>query len=205
MQNNFYQHYAKRILDIIFALLCLPLFMILVLPLAILIYFDDRGFVFYNSYRLGKNAIPFTMFKFRTMIMNAPDIRLPDGSTYNSDNDPRLTKVGKFLRKTSLDEIPQLLNVLKGDMSFIGPRPTIRAQVDKYTERQKKRLKFKPGITGLAQVSGRNKLSWPERIEKDIEYIEQYSLLLDINIFFKTFFVVLFPQDIYGNDGNKGL
>ena len=103
-----------------------------------------------------------------------------------------------------MDEFPQFLNILKGEMSFIGPRPTVRSQVEKYTERQRRRLEVKPGITGLAQVSGRNVLTWPERIEKDIEYIDNYSLWLDMKIFFRTFSVVFFPKDIYGKDGNKG-
>ncbi|HPZ10396.1 MAG TPA: sugar transferase, partial [Candidatus Eremiobacteraeota bacterium] len=119
--------------------------------------------------------------------------------------DPRITVIGALLRRTSLDEFPQFINILKGEMSFIGPRPTVPSQVDKYTPRQKRRLEIKPGLTGLAQVSGRNTLSWAERIELDIEYIDNYSLLLDMKIFLKTFGVVLFSKDVYGKNGNKGI
>ena len=130
---------------------------------------------------------------------------------YTSENDSRITKPGKFLRKTSLDEIPQLFNILKGEMSIIGPRPTLKYQVDEYTDFQKRRLEVLPGVTGWAQVNGRNSLSWPERIELDVWYVENFSLLLDAKILYKTIFVWLRGEGVYaekekfvvGNDDGK--
>ena len=117
---------------------------------------------------------------------------------YTEENDPRITRVGRFLRKTSLDELPQLINILKGEMSFIGPRPTLAYQVEQYNDFQKKRLLMKPGVTGLAQVNGRNSISWPERIQYDVQYVENYSLGLDLKILIKTFLVVLKQEGLYG-------
>jgi len=147
--------------------------------------------------RLGKNGEVFKIYKFRTMVENAES---KGSGIYTSKGDPRITKVGHFLRKTSLDELPQLLNVLKGDMSLVGPRPPVPYHPYKYNEysdKQRKRFKVKPGITGFAQVSGRNKLSWDERIEFDVEYVENYSLFLDFKILFNTFLTVFKNNDIY--------
>jgi len=196
-----FQKFVKRLFDLIISIFFLVIFMPLWIIIAIIIKLEASGPVFFVQKRVGKDGNDFFMYKFRTMVVGAENM----GSGIEIEkNDSRITGVGNILRVTSLDEAPQFINILKGEMSFIGPRPTIRAQVDKYNQRQMRRLEVKPGITGLAQVSGRNSLSWEKRIEKDIEYIDNYSLLLDLKIFFKTFSVVLFPKDIYGKDGNKG-
>ena len=150
--------------------------------------------------RLGKNGEVFKIYKFRTMVENAES---KGSGIYTSKGDPRITKLGHFLRKTSLDELPQLLNVIKGDMSLVGPRPPVPYHPYEYKEysvQQRKRFKVKPGITGFAQVSGRNKLSWDERIEYDVEYVENYSLFLDFKILFMTFAKLFKKEEIYRGD-----
>ena len=129
---------------------------------------------------------------------------MPTGTTFNSDDDPRVTKIGKILRKTSLDELPQILNILKGEMSFIGPRPDLPDHFEIYDENDKKKLSVRPGVTGYAQANGRNNNSWAQRIEMDIFYIENYSLLLDINILFKTVYSVLRQEGVNKNLDNNG-
>ena len=120
-----YRHFFKRLIDIVSALILLPLVLLVIFIMTFIIRIDDNGPVFYNAKRMGRNGKPFKMFKLRSMKVNAPDLRNADGSTFNSDHDPRVTRTGRFMRKTSIDEIPQILNVLKGDMSFIGPRPVL--------------------------------------------------------------------------------
>lgn len=181
-----YKRFIKRLLDIIISLLALPFFFILLIILTPIIYFSDKGSIFYNASRLGKDGKVFKMFKFRSMKMNAPDIRNEDGSTFNAENDPRLTKIGKFLRKTSLDEIPQVLNIFKGDMSLIGPRPDLASQIEFYDLNSELKFTVRPGLTGYAQVKGRNTISWKEKNQLDRYYVENISLLLDIKIFFLT-------------------
>ena len=144
-----YKYLIKRILDIILAILLLPFLFVTTILIAPLIYLEDGGRIFYNSKRLGKNGKVFIMYKFRTMKENARDIRNADGSTYNSIYDPRVTKIGKVLRRTSIDEIPQIINVLKGDMSFIGPRPDLPEHIMLYTNEEKRKLKVRPGITRI--------------------------------------------------------
>jgi len=197
---NLFQLIFKRIFDFFLSLTAILLFLPFSLLLVLLIKLDSEGPVFFTQTRVGKNSKDFTIYKFRTMVVGAEK---KGAGLEIEKGDSRITKIGRFLRLSSLDEFPQFINILKGDMSFIGPRPTVRSQVEKYNARQIRRLEVKPGISGLAQVSGRNTLSWPERIEKDIEYIENYSLLLDMKIFFKTFAVVLFPKDVYGENGTK--
>ncbi len=193
--------FIKRLLDLFISIAAISIFFLPSLLISVLIKLESKGPVFFYQMRVGKDGKDFLMYKFRTMIEGAEH----KGKGLEIEkNDTRITHVGNLLRLTSMDEFPQFINILKGEMSFIGPRPTVRSQVEKYTERQRRRLEVKPGITGLAQVSGRNALSWPERIEKDIEYIDNYSLWLDVKIFFRTFSVVFFPKDIYGKDGNKG-
>lgn len=162
-----------------------------------LVYLEDKGSIFYNSLRLGKNGKIYIMYKFRTMKMNAPDIRNQDGSTFNSENDFRLTKIGKLLRKTSLDETPQLLNVLKGDMSIIGPRPDLPEHRELYKKDESRKLELRPGITGYNQAYFRNTVSWKHRIKNDIYYIDHLSLWLDIIISLKTVVSVLKREDIF--------
>lgn len=199
-----YKKFIKRLLDIVLSLITLPFFLILLIVVAPIIFFSDKGPIFYNAPRLGKNGKVFKMFKFRTMKVNSPDIRNEDGSTYNAENDPRLTYVGKFLRKTSIDEIPQILNVLIGNMSLIGPRPDLPEHLLLYEEHEKRKLEVKPGITGLNQAYYRNSLSWKNRIIVDIEYVESVSLLLDIKIFFKTIFTLLSRDKVFiGEQGKR--
>ncbi|MFN8609857.1 MAG: sugar transferase [Vulcanimicrobiota bacterium] len=189
---------VKRLFDLclgIFGLLAtFPVFMVI----AILVKLEDGGPVFYVHPRIGKDGKPFPFFKFRTMKVDS------DKSGYEIEaGDSRILRIGHFLRRWSIDEVPQLLNILRGEMSFIGPRPTLGYQVETYTPRQRGRLSVLPGVTGLAQVSGRNSLTWPERIELDLKYIEDYSLALDLKILLKTFGTVINPDGIYGHGWEK--
>jgi lipopolysaccharide/colanic/teichoic acid biosynthesis glycosyltransferase len=193
-----YKHFFKRLFDFVISLIALPFVLILCLFVWIAIKLDDGGPLFHMASRIGKNGRIFKMFKFRSMIVNAPDLRMEDGSTYNAEDDPRVTKVGKFLRKTSLDEIPQLLNVLIGDMALIGPRPALTYHpwpYEQYDEHQKHMFDVRPGITGWAQVNGRKEVPWPERIELNIYYVEHLSFALDWKIFWMTIFKVATNAD----------
>lgn len=184
----------KRIIDFLFSLIILLILLPLFLVVAILIKLDSKGPVIFKQSRLGKDGNVFKVWKFRTMIDNAE--KMGTGLT-TAQNDPRITRVGKILRKTSIDELPQLINILKGDMSFIGPRPAPVHHLKQYNENERQRLKVLPGITGWAQVNGRNILTWPERIEKDIWYVNNISFLLDLKIAFKTIKVVLLSEGVY--------
>ena len=192
--------FFKRLFDIILSLIALPFVLLLIIIFAPIIYFTDKGPIFYNAPRLGKKGKVFKMYKLRSMKVNAPDIKNADGSTYNGDNDPRVTKVGRFMRKTSIDEFPQFLNVLKGDMSFIGPRAHLTTNYKGYDlldEPHKKRLEVRPGITGYSQAYYRNSITSDKKMENDIYYVENISLWLDIKILFKTVFSVLKRENIY--------
>jgi len=186
----------KRIIDIVCSLLALVLFGPLMILVALFIVITDPGPVFYRQSRLGKNAKPFRIFKFRSMKVNAPDIRNADGSAFSGDDDPRVTKIGKIMRKTSIDELPQFINVLSGEMSMVGPRPDQENQLQYYTEEEMPKLSVKPGITGLAQISGRNSISWEERKKLDVKYAQTRTNLGDIMIMLKTIPYVLFRKDI---------
>lgn len=194
-----YSKGIKRILDFIIGLMALPFIVVITLIMAPIIYFDDKGPIFYNASRLGKNGKPFKMYKYRSMMVNAPDIRNKDGSTYNGDDDPRVTKVGRFMRKTSIDELPQFLNVLLGDMSLIGPRPDPLDDMEIYTEYQKKKLNVRPGITGYNQAYYRNSVEQNEKFEHDVYYAENISFFLDIKIFFKTIATILTRDNVYND------
>ena len=190
--------FFKRLFDIVLSLIALPFVLLVILIFAPIIYFTDKGPVFYNAERLGYKGKIFKMYKIRSMKVNAPDIRNADGSTYNGANDPRVTKVGRFMRKTSIDEFPQFLNVLKGDMSLIGPRPTLATKsYDELTDDQKKRYFVRPGITGYSQAYYRNSATADQKLEHDIYYVENISLWLDVKILFKTIFSVLKRENIY--------
>lgn len=194
-----YKHFLKRVFDIIGAIIVLPFVIIIILLLAPIIYFTDRGPIFYNASRSGEYCRQFKMFKLRSMYVNSPDLRNADGSTYNSDHDPRVTPIGRFMRKTSLDEFPQFLNVLLGDMSFVGPRPTLGNTTLKFEDLEgdrKMRYTVKPGITGYAQAYFRNSISQEEKFRYDAEYAEKISLWLDIKILFATAFSVLAHKNI---------
>ncbi|KYG60241.1 hypothetical protein AY633_03540 [Planococcus maritimus] len=166
----------------------------LLLAVAILIRIESTGPAMFKQQRGGLYGRHFTIYKFRTM----EDGRDRKRQCHNPfDGDPSITKIGNILRKTSIDELPQLINIVKGDMSFIGPRPTVINQTDNYNDYQKQRLMVKPGVTGLAQVSGRNSLSWDEKIDIDIDYINRKSLRLDLYILAQTIVKVFRTEEIY--------
>lgn len=193
-----YKNYFKRIIDILLSIIGLPVFILIYICVAPLIKLEDGGSVFYLAKRRGINGSIFNMYKFRSMRMNAPDLRNKDNSTYNSPDDPRVTKVGKFLRKTSIDETAQIINVIKGDMSIIGPRPiTINRPLSDYDDKRKRRLKVKPGITGYTQAYFRNSIDQESKLEYDAEYADRISFLFDVKILFKTIETVLLRKNIY--------
>lgn len=195
-----YKFFFKRFFDFIISLIALPFVLLITLFVAIAIKIDDRGPIFYCGKRIGKNGKLFKMVKFRSMKVNAPDIRLPDGSTYNGEDDPRVTRVGKFLRKTSLDEIPQVFNILVGQMSIIGPRPDTPDWIDKYSEETKIFLKARPGITGYSQAYYRNSVDSVKKMENDVYYVKHLSFWLDVKIFFKTIATVVSRENVYIED-----
>ncbi len=187
----------KRLIDIIISLIMILILWPLMLVIAVWIKLDSRGPAFFKPTRIGLNARPFRMFKFRTMKtggekdwMKRFDPAKIDEFVFQAEDDPRITKAGRFLRKTSLDELPNLFNVLGGTMSLVGPRPEEPEVVGHYDERMRRRLTVKPGITGLAQISGRGEMPLKDVIDKDLEYIDNQSVRLDIKILFKTPFMV---------------
>lgn len=196
------KNYLKRVFDLIVAVLALPFLLTILVILGPIIYFQDKGSIFYNASRLGKNGKVFKMYKLRSMKLNAPDFRNEDGSTFNAEDDPRLTKIGRFIRKTSLDETPQLLNIIKGDMSIIGPRPDLPEHRQLYKGNEDRKLEIRPGVTGYNQAYYRNTVPWKERIQNDIFYIDSLSFFLDVKIFFKTVVSVLKREDVYVNDNS---
>ncbi|WPC09064.1 sugar transferase [Globicatella sp. PHS-GS-PNBC-21-1553] len=187
-----YKNFIKRFIDIVLSLISIVVLLPLFLIISIVIKIDSKGPVFFSQTRIGKKQQMFTVHKFRSMLTYEESF-LPNGKEI--PNNERVTRVGKFLRNTSLDELPQLFNILKGEMSLIGPRPTLEYQVKRYNDRQFKRLDVRPGLTGLAQVNGRNQLTWEQKINFDIEYVEHISFLLDLRIFLKTF-SVLFKKEV---------
>lgn len=195
-----YKKVIKRILDFLIALMATPFVLLVVIILAPFIYFYDKGPIFYNAERCGKNGKSFKMFKLRSMYVNAPDIRNDDGSTYSSDDDIRVTPIGKFMRKTSLDELPQVLNVLIGDMSIVGPRPTL--PLDEKAEMDQERIirnSVRPGITGYAQAYFRNSIDASEKFYYDNIYVKNISFVLDLKIILKTVCSVFLRQNINTN------
>ncbi|MFN4219702.1 MAG: sugar transferase [bacterium] len=183
-----FKYFMDRVLAFILLILLLPLFIVI----ALLIYIDDGLPVFFIQERAGLNGKPFKMYKFRTFKVIQEDKSI---NTYKGD--PRITRVGRFLRESSLDELPQLLNILLGHMSFVGPRPMLVQQYEVLDSFQKQRALVKPGVTGLAQINGRNLIPWEKRIEYDLKYIKNFSILLDFYILFKTFFVVLKREGVW--------
>jgi lipopolysaccharide/colanic/teichoic acid biosynthesis glycosyltransferase len=191
--------FIKRGIDITVGLTWIIFLSALFAITALLIKLDSRGPVFFRQQRAGKNGRLFVIWKFRTMVHGASNLGL--GSRTSSDDD-RITRVGKWLRLTSLDELPQIINVLKGDMSLVGPRPTLPHQVERYTARQRRRLEVRPGITSWASVNGRNRLPWPERIELDIWYVDHVSLWLDLKILLRTLWVAFVTTEgVYAESG----
>ena len=190
---------CKRGLDLGISVLGLSLLAVSFGLVVLVIKLDDRGAVFFRQERVGKNGRRFRVWKFRTMVTGAVSKGL--GHTVAKD-DERITCVGRILRNWGLDELPQLINVLMGEMSLVGPRPTLPYQVEYYDDFQRRRLEAKPGITSLAVVSGRNVLSWEERIKLDVWYIDHWSLWLDTKILLRTLWCVLVTREgLYGQDG----
>ncbi len=196
----------KSLFDLLVSFLFLFSFLPFFLIISLLIKLSSRGPIFFLQKRIGKNNIPFKCIKFRTMHPEANDIlenlltkdlllKREFEETHKIKNDPRITTIGKFLRKTSLDELPQFINVLRGEMSIIGPRPIVKEEKKKYGKNFKKVSLIKPGITGLWQVSGRNNLTYKRRVLLDLNYVENYNFKMDLRILFRTFGVILFPLD----------
>jgi lipopolysaccharide/colanic/teichoic acid biosynthesis glycosyltransferase len=190
-----------RILDVILAALALVLASPLLALAGLLIRLESRGAVFYRQRRVGLKGRPFALWKLRTMVPGAASM---GAGIYVLQGDPRITRVGRHLRRLSLDELPNLVNVLRGEMAIVGPRPTVQEQVDRYTERQRLRLEVKPGITGWAQVNGRASLPWPERIELDVWYVEHRSFLLDLRILGKTVRMLASGHGLYSEEPKQG-
>lgn len=194
-----YQHFFKRLFDIIGSLIILPFVLLEIIFLAPIIWLIDRGPVFYNATRAGKGYKPYKMFKLRSMYVNSPDLKNPDGSTYNSDDDPRVTPIGKIMRKTSLDEFPQFLNILLGDMSFVGPRPKLwkeGKQLCEMDENHQKSYSVKPGVTGYAQAYFRNSITQEEKFKWDAYYADNVTMWMDIKILFQTVWSVIARKNI---------
>jgi len=185
---------VKRVLDLALAAIALAVGAPVMAVLAAAIRLESPGHPFYTQTRAGKDGRPFMIYKLRTMVAGA---EFTGAGLAIQEGDDRITRAGRFLRRYSLDELPNLLNVLRGEMSIVGPRPTLLHQVEQYTERQRGRLAVKPGITGRAQVNGRASLPWSERIELDIWYVEHRSLALDLRIIARTVAMVLTGQGLY--------
>ncbi len=199
----------KRGLDIFIALAAMVILSPVLAAIWIAIRLSSKGPAVFKQERAGKNGKPFVFYKFRTMTLDVD----PFGPSPKSGEDPRLTKVGKFLRECSLDELPQLFNILKGDMSIVGPRPLYLSQIPEWSKRQKKRLLVKPGLTGLAQIQGRAEITREEKLEFDVKYVENAGLLTDIRIMLVTITQVFRRKSVYekryskteytrGQDGN---
>lgn len=192
------QKILKRAFDFTMALICLIIIAPLFVIVALLIKWDSPGPVFYVQERVGKDGKTFKMFKFRTMMVGAQNMGL---GLEVAQDDPRITRMGRALRQWTLDELPQIINVLKGDMSIVGPRPALPHQVARYTSHQRHRLQMKPGMANLPFINGRNTLPWAQRIELDIWHVDNWSLRLDFYILLKSFFAALRREGVYGADG----
>jgi lipopolysaccharide/colanic/teichoic acid biosynthesis glycosyltransferase len=191
---------VKRLVDVVAAGSALVLLSPVLGGLALMIKLAGGGPALYRSARAGARGRSFEMLKFRTMTPGAPDVRNADGSTYSGADDPRVTPLGRWLRRTSLDELPQLWNVVKGDMSLVGPRPELPDQIRHYSEIDRRRLDVRPGITGLAQISGRNALTWQQRRALDVEYVNSMSFTSDMRILLRTVPGILSARGVFGND-----
>lgn len=196
---------SKRLIDILVCIIAILLASPLFFIIAVIIKWEDpKGNIIFKQLRVGKNGKEFYMYKFRSMVSNAEELldHLLDqnevsGAMFKMKDDPRVTKFGKFIRKTSIDELPQLINVLRGDMTLVGPRPPLTREVAQYNSYELQRLLVTPGCTGLWQVSGRSNLGFNEMVELDLNYIKHRSLKMDLKILFKTFFVLLGSKDAF--------
>lgn len=197
--NSFYVRVVKRITDILIGIIALPFLALVTLFVGTAIKLDDAGPIFYKSKRIGKDRKIFNMYKFRSMIVNAPNLTNKDGSTYNASDDKRVTRVGKFIRKTSIDELPQFLNILIGNMTLIGPRASGAGALGTYLPDEEAKMNVKPGITGYTQAYFRNGLTVRDKRLKDAWYAENVTFWIDVKIFFKTIFTVLKREQIYTN------
>ena len=191
----------NRALDVLVAGLALAVTSPLLAICALAIKLTSAGPAIYRQRRVGLNGEPFDLLKLRTMVDGAEHT---GAGLYIEDRDPRITRVGRLLRRFSLDELPNLFNVLRGELAVVGPRPTVQAQVDRYTPHQRRRLEVRPGITGWAQVNGRTSLSWPERIELDVWYVDNRSLALDLRILLKTARLLVTGHGLYSTDLEQG-
>jgi lipopolysaccharide/colanic/teichoic acid biosynthesis glycosyltransferase len=190
-----------RPLDLALALVLLVVTAPLLGLAALAIKLESRGPVFYRQRRVGKDARPFELVKLRTMV---PGAEAMGAGIYVLEGDARITRVGRLLRRFSLDELPNLINVVRGELAIVGPRPTVQEQVDRYTERQRRRLEVKPGITGWAQINGRTSLPWPDRIELDVWYVEHRSLRLDLRILARTARMLASGHGLYSEELKQG-
>jgi lipopolysaccharide/colanic/teichoic acid biosynthesis glycosyltransferase len=191
----------KRVLDVVLAGALLVITSPVLALAALAIRLESGGPVFYRQLRVGKDGGQFELWKLRTMV---PGAEAMGAGIYVLEGDARITRVGKLLRRFSLDELPNLVNVLKGEMAIVGPRPTVQEQVDRYTDRQRRRLEVKPGITGWAQINGRASLPWPDRIELDVWYVEHRSLRLDLRILARTARMLATGHGLYSEDLKQG-
>ena len=191
----------RRLLDILIAAIGLAVTSPVLLVAAVATRLESPGSVIYRHARVGRGGAAFELYKLRTMVQGAETM---GAGLYIEERDPRITRTGRVLRRFSLDELPNLVNVLRGEMSIVGPRPTVQEQVDRYTPHQRRRLEVKPGITGWAQVNGRLSLSWPERIELDVWYVENRSLALDLRILARTAKLLATGRGLYSTDLRQG-
>jgi len=191
----------SRVLDVVLAGTLLVVTAPLLALAALAIRLESRGPVFYRQLRVGRDGEPFELWKLRTMVPGAESM---GAGIYVLDGDTRITRVGRMLRRFSLDELPNLVNVLRGEMAIVGPRPTVQEQVDRYTDRQRRRLEVKPGITGWAQINGRTSLPWPDRIELDVWYVERRSMRLDLRILARTARMLATGHGLYSEDLKQG-
>ena len=197
-------HFIKRVFDVIFSIVGLIIFSPIMGIIAYKIKKEDGGPVFYKQMRVGKNGRQFEMYKFRSMVVNADKMLKKlksqnevDGAMFKMKHDPRITEIGHFIREHSLDELPQLVNVLKGDMSLVGPRPPLPSEVVQYTNYDMQRLYVTPGCTGLWQATMRNKVGFNEMVQLDIQYIQKASFLFDLQIIWKTIKIIIKPNESY--------
>jgi len=192
---------VNRALDLLIAGLALVVASPLLAICALAIKLESRGPVFYRQLRVGRDGRPFELWKLRTMVVGAES---QGAGLYIEHRDTRITRVGRLLRRFSLDELPNLFNVIAGDLAIVGPRPTVQVQVDRYTDHQRRRLEVRPGITGWAQINGRTSLSWPERIELDVWYVDHRSLSLDVRILLRTVRMLVTGHGLYSSDLTQG-
>ncbi|VTU62468.1 Undecaprenyl-phosphate galactose phosphotransferase (plasmid) [Lactobacillus buchneri CD034] [Leuconostoc pseudomesenteroides] len=205
IEKRIFYHCFKRFFDELLSIIAIILLIPIFIIISILIKADDPGGpIFYSQIRIGRNGQPFKMYKFRSMVINADkmlnnllDQNDVEGAMFKMKSDPRVTRVGRIIRKYSIDELPQLVNVIKGDMALVGPRPALKREIQKYTEYDKQRLLVTPGCTGLWQVSERNNVGFHRMVKLDIEYIRRSGIMFDLCILLRTVAIMIFPNDAY--------